>query len=42
MPIHNLQITRARFGGKGNNVYYSLDEEEDREDQPLKARLPHF
>jgi hypothetical protein len=32
----NSQITR----GKGNKVYYSSDEEEDRDSQPLKVVIP--
>jgi hypothetical protein len=37
MPIHNLQIKREGFWGKGNKVYYSSDEEKDGESQSLKA-----
>jgi hypothetical protein len=33
---------RAGFLGKGNKIYYLSDEEEDRENQPLKTLLSHF
>jgi hypothetical protein len=41
IPIYNLQ-TRAEFGGKGNKVYYSSDEQEGRESQSVKALSFHF
>jgi hypothetical protein len=40
--VHNLQITRAGFWGKGNKVYYLSDKEEHRESQPLNVPSLHF
>jgi hypothetical protein len=36
------KIIRTGFLGKGNKVYYPSDEEEDWENQPLKALSSHF
>jgi hypothetical protein len=38
----NSQIIRAGWLKKGNRIYYSSDEEEDRESQPLKALSSDF